>query len=268
MNQEFIDDYQLELENRIKNLLWTVSGDYTLNMKPDLQAFQRSRAIALYDGIKQGAFAKYFQKDEMGMYLVKKVFLNADEGALTAIAQLCIEEAIGERIRRERPGVESMGREAFEEILDRDFSHLAHNKVGQLKIRLLQEYLDGPRPVEKKMQEYLDEIHECGKAKDSMDIIRVVDRVYNQIIDPDFEQKYGSLEKVLAVTLEELAEFSWEDYLSEEMYEDALENYLKQLTDQMTSMEDLENQQADRKKRKKTIKVVTEESLEKMHSYV
>ena len=268
MNQEFIDDYQLELENRIKNLLWTVSGDYTLNMKPDLQAFRRSRAIALYDGIKQGAFAKYFQKDEMGMYLVKKVFLNADEGALTAIAQLCIEEAIGERIRRERPGVDSMGREAFEEILDRDFSHLAHNKIGQLKIRLLQEYLDGPRPIEKKMQGYLDEIHECRKAKDSMDIIRVVDRIYNQMVEPDFEQKYGSLETVLAVTLEELAEFSWEDYLSEEMYEDALENYLKQLTDQMTSMEDLENQQTDRKKHKKTIKVVTEESLEKMHSYV
>ena len=268
MNQEFIDDYQLELENRIKNLLWTVSGDYTLNMKPDLQAFRRSRAIALYDGIKQGAFAKYFQKDEMGMYLVKKVFLNADEGALTAIAQLCIEEAIGERIRRERPGVDSMGREAFEEILDRDFSHLAHNKIGQLKIRLLQEYLDGPRPIEKKMQGYLDEIHECRKAKDSMDIIRVVDRIYNQMVEPDFEQKYGSLETVLAVTLEELAEYSWEDYLSEEMYEDALENYLKQLTDQMTSMEDLENQQTDRKKHKKTIKVVTEESLEKMHSYV
>ena len=28
-----IDDYRLELENRIRNLLWTISGDYTLNMK-------------------------------------------------------------------------------------------------------------------------------------------------------------------------------------------------------------------------------------------
>ena len=26
-----IDDYRLELENRIRNLLWTISGDYTLN---------------------------------------------------------------------------------------------------------------------------------------------------------------------------------------------------------------------------------------------
>lgn len=28
-----IQDYQLELENRIRNLLWTISGDYTQQMK-------------------------------------------------------------------------------------------------------------------------------------------------------------------------------------------------------------------------------------------
>ena len=30
-----IDDYRLELENRIRNLLWTVSGDYGLDIKPE-----------------------------------------------------------------------------------------------------------------------------------------------------------------------------------------------------------------------------------------
>ena len=48
-----IDDYRLELENRIRNLLWTISGDYTLNMKVDVSLYLRSKAIALYDGIKQ-----------------------------------------------------------------------------------------------------------------------------------------------------------------------------------------------------------------------
>ena len=49
-----IDDYRLELENRIRNLLWTISGDYSLNMKVDVSLYLRSKAIALYDGIKQG----------------------------------------------------------------------------------------------------------------------------------------------------------------------------------------------------------------------
>ena len=58
-----IDDYRLELENRIRNLLWTISGDYTLNMKVDVSLYLRSKAIALYDGIKQGALAKYYDRN-------------------------------------------------------------------------------------------------------------------------------------------------------------------------------------------------------------
>ena len=90
-----IDDYRLELENRIRNLLWTISGDYTLNMKVDVSLYLRSKAIALYDGIKQGALAKYYDRNLLGLYLVKKVFCQAGEGELTAVAQLCVEEAIG-----------------------------------------------------------------------------------------------------------------------------------------------------------------------------
>lgn len=54
-----------------------------------------------------------------------------------------------------------------------------------------------------------------------MELIRIIDRLYNTVIDPDFEKKNGSLDRVMAVTLEELTEFGWEDYLNEEMYEDA-----------------------------------------------
>ena len=100
-----IDDYRLELENRIRNLLWTISGDYTLNMKVDVSLYLRSKAIALYDGIKQGALAKYYDRNLLGLYLVKKVFCQAGEGELTAVAQLCVEEAIGDKICQERPGV-------------------------------------------------------------------------------------------------------------------------------------------------------------------
>ena len=67
-----MDELELELENRIKNLMWTVSGDYALEFKPDLAAFARSRYVALYDGIKQGAFARYFDREAFSMYLVKK----------------------------------------------------------------------------------------------------------------------------------------------------------------------------------------------------
>ena len=32
MDENMREEYQLEIENRIKNLIWTVCGDYTLSL--------------------------------------------------------------------------------------------------------------------------------------------------------------------------------------------------------------------------------------------
>ena len=268
-----IEDSRLELENRIRNLLWTVSGDYKLDMKPDISLFLRSRAIALYDGIKQGALARFYDKDLLGLYLVKKVFLQAGEGELTAVAQLCIEEAIGEKICEERPGIRSMQREAFEDIMDQEFEEMPSQKdlLGRLKAAVLRRRLDGGEyRVERRMVPFMELVIRAGKAKDTMELIRVIDELYNALVDPMFERLHGNLERVLAVTLEELTEYSWEDFLSEEMYEEALESYVEQLTTNMAGMEDrsVTEEMEEKRHKKKNITVVTPEMLEKAYTYV
>lgn len=268
-----IDDSRFELENRIRNLLWTVSGDYGLSVKPDVSLFLRSRDIALYDGIKQGAFARYYDRDAMGMYLVKKVFLQAKESELTLIAQLCIEEAVGEKICQERPGVRSMQKQAFEDILDQEFEEMPDlgDLLARLKIAVLRRRLDGEDFwVEKRLRPYMDLILRAEKAEDTMELIRIVDELYNRLADPLFEKLHGNLERVLAVTLKELTEYSWEDFLTEELYEDALESYVEQLTGQITGIEDTSVTDAMEEKRqaKHKITVVSQEALEKAHTYV
>lgn len=268
-----IDDSRFELGNRIRNLLWTVSGDYGLSVKPDISLFLRSGDIALYDGIKQGAFARYYDRDAMGMYLVKKVFLQAKESELTLIAQLCIEEAVGEKICQERPGVRSMQKQAFEDILDQEFEEMPDpgDLLVRLKIAVLRRRLDGEDfRVEKRLRPYMDLILRAEKAEDTMELIRIVDELYNRLADPLFEKLHGNLERVLAVTLKELTEYSWEDFLTEELYEDALESYVEQLTGQITGIEDTSVTDAMEEKRqaKHKITVVSQEALEKAHTYV
>ena len=268
-----IEDSRLELENRIRNLLWTVSGDYKLDMKPDVSLFLRSKAIALYDGIKQGALARFYDKDLLGLYLVKKVFLQADEGELTAVAQLGLEEAIGEKICEERPGIRNMQREAFEDILDQEFEKMPSQAdfPGRLKVAVLRRRLDGGvYRVEQKLQPFMDLVIRSGEARDTMELIRCIDELYNSMIDPAFEQRRGSLERVMAVTLEELTEFSWEDFLSEEMYEEALESYVEKLTTNMAGMADrsVTEEMEQKRQKKKNITVVTPEMLEKAYTYV
>lgn len=268
-----IDEYRLELENRIQNLLWTVSGDYQLDMKPDVSLFLRSKAIALYDGIKQGALARYYDKDMLGLYLVKKIFLQAGENELTFVAQLCIEEAIGDKICEERPGICDMQRQCMEDILEQEFDILPDLRdiPGRLKVAVLRRRLNnGEWHVEKKLQPFMELIERAGNSTDTLELIRVIDELYNRLMDPDFESMHGTLEQVLAVTMEDLTEYSWEDFLSEEMYEEVLESYAEQLTNSVSGLENsaVTEEMEEKRQKKRSVKVVTPEMLEKAYTYV
>lgn len=268
-----IDEYRLELENRIRNLLWTVSGDYQLDMKPDVSLFLRSKAIALYDGIKQGALARYYDKDMLGLYLVKKIFLQAGEDELTFVAQLCIEEAIGDKICEERPGIRDMQRQCIEDILEQEFDILPDLRdiPGRLKVAVLRRRLNnGEWHVEKKLQPFMELIERAGNSTDTLELIRVIDELYNRLMDPDFESMHGTLEQVLAVTMEDLTEYSWEDFLSEEMYEEVLESYAEQLTNSVSGLENsaVTEEMEEKRQKKRSVKVVTPEMLEKAYTYV
>lgn len=268
-----IDEYRLELENRIRNLLWTVSGDYQLDMKPDVSLFLRSKAIALYDGIKQGALARYYDKDMLGLYLVKKIFLQAGENELTFVAQLCIEEAIGDKICEERPGIRDMQRQCMEDILEQEFDILPDLRdiPGRLKVAVLRRRLNnGEWHVEKKLQPFMELIERAGNSTDTLELIRVIDELYNRLMDPNFESMHGTLEQVLAVTMEDLTEYSWEDFLSEEMYEEVLESYAEQLTNSVSGLENsaFTEEMEEKRQKKRSVKVVTPEMLEKAYTYV
>lgn len=268
-----MEEFELELENRIKNLMWTVSGDYSLEFKPDLAAFARSKYVALYDGIKQGAFARYFNREEYSLYLVKKIYLHAVEAPLMDLAQLCIEFAVSGKIIAEREGVSDIRRRACEDILDMDFHKLMGNPAGQLKAALFREILNGKGKTEARLRYFMDMVQALSNAESTGKLIETTDKLYNELIDPYFEKNQGNLSRVLAVTLEELAEFSWEDYLEEEALEDTLETYLDKVTENMTNLDTRETEQKEEQENKadenaKRILVVDEEALEKMYSYV
>ncbi|MEI3138317.1 MAG: hypothetical protein V8T31_01355 [Lachnospiraceae bacterium] len=96
-----IEEYEMEIENRIRNLMWTVSGDYALNTRLDVASFSKSKYISMYDAIKQGAFAKYFDTNALSMYIVKKLFYGVEEPVLMNIAQICVDLAVYQEIVEE-----------------------------------------------------------------------------------------------------------------------------------------------------------------------
>ena len=270
-----MEEYELELENRIKNLMWTVSGNYSLDFKPDLAAFARSKYGALYDGIKQGAFARYFDREAFSMYLVKKLYCHAMEGPLLSIAQLCIEFAVSSRMIKEREGVGEIRRKACEDILEKEFHRLQENEAGRLKLAMLREILNGRGPAPIRQKRWMNLLWNLKQTEDTMEVMRTADILYNEVVDPYFERQHGTLEQVLAVTLEDLAEFSWKEFLEEEALESTFETYLDKITEQMTNLDAMESskkeqdkEEQEQEKTDRRILVVDEKALERMYSYV
>ena len=262
--------YRIETENRIKNLMWTVSGDYSLKVCPDVESFRVSKYISLYDAIKQGAISKYYDRDELSLYIVKKVFLSGDEDFLIYISQICLDVAIQSRLFNERAGVKTVKQKAYDDILEHYFDKMNASLFGRVKIALIRETLGINMESSKQVAEILGEIHGLDNNASMMDVIRVVDHLYNTYIDRQFEKKHGDLDSVLAVSMEELSEYSWKDFLKDQEYEDLLEQYLEEVADSLTDMTKTRNEKNEEQetRKKALLKVIDKDKVEKIFSYV
>lgn len=262
-------EYQAEVQNRVRNLMWTVSGDYSLDIRLDVESFEKSRYISLYDAVKQGAFARYFDKDALALYVVKKTFLGADERNLMLFAQTCVDAAVYRRAVQERPGVADIRRRAFSDTIEFDYRRLTESLAGMLKFTMMKKTLDPAYRTTRKLEEAAASVQALEEASDTMDIIRTVDGLYNRLLDQPFEQKSGTLEEVLSVTLEELAEYGWRDFLKDTASEESFDDYMRRLSQSMTrTAEEEQEEKEDKRDRPAHVVKVTEEDLKKVYSYV
>ena len=272
MGEYLENEYQMEIENRVRNLMWTVSGDYSLDVELDVDSFQKSRYISLYDAIKQGAFARYFDKDALALYVVKKSFLGADQMNLMNLAQICVDAAVHKRVEAERSGVADIRKIAFSDLIEFDYRRLSESLTGMLKLAFFKRALDPGYRTTKKLSEALSAVEELEGAAETMELIRTVDRLYNSLLDQTFEERQGSLEEVLSVTLEELAEYGWKDFLKENAETESFDDYMRRLTQSMLRTESGEEAGQEEKEEKESgaphVVQVTEEDLKKVYSYV
>ncbi len=270
------EEHRLEIENRIRNLFWTISGDYTLNAKPDVEAFIRSREAALYDAMKQGAFARYFDSEELGLYMMKKAYLSAQERPLMELAQLCVDAAAYPKIAKERPGTDDIRRKAFADILNQEETVLNRTFFGRVKVFMMKSYLGRELcEIPDAVRQTAEEIAALGQAKDTMDIINKIEKIYNTIFDQKFEERHGNPEAVFNVPPMALASAAWQDCLADEQMEEIIRKYLAGLGKDMMSLQIKDKQPKERIRPTESVRQEEEDSetedeasLQKVQEYV
>lgn len=220
-----LDEHRLEIENRIRNLFWTISGDYSAEIQPDVETFAVSQPLALYDAVKQGAFARHFDAEKLALYALKKCSLGANEASLMELIQLCVDSAAYSRVRAERSGIDELRRRAFADALRLEDGV---SVTGRLRCVLMRRFLQEPASCPDDLLPAVRQIESLSAAEDTDTVIAAVDALYNQLFHSDFEAAHGDLQKVMSVTTEALLEYQHRA-MSDEQIENILKEYLSVL---------------------------------------
>ena len=276
MTREQLEEHRLEIENRIRNLFWTVSGDYSLEVYPDAETFVQSKSLALYDAVKQGTFVRHFDAGKLAMYALKKRTLGADEGLLMELVRLCVDEAAYPLVFQERSGVEEIRRQAFEDFLEMDaepdIGQPAVCRLYQIRHSLMLRFLGREDDCPPELLTTVQRIEKLSQVRDTDEIIRVIDAIYNSLIEPDFEQSHGCLQNVNSVTMEEMMEYQRFQELSDEQMQTVLDEYLNVVKREMLRMRRNHKKSAGRSTPQITsggeAPEPSPEAVEKMYAYM
>lgn len=195
MTEDQLEDHRLEIENRLRNLFWTVTGDYAAEFQPDVETYSNAPELALYLAIRQGALAKYLDVEQLTAYAMKKCAEGAEESALMELIQLCADVAVYPLLRAERSGIGQIRRSAFALLLE-DAPSTPLEKLRQWVIR---HFLGLPVSADAGIQAQGERIAQLSGQTDTDRLITAIDTIYDALLAPSTWQT-GSLDGTMAVT--------------------------------------------------------------------
>ncbi len=182
------------MENRLQNLLWTVSGDYNCDVKINPADLQKSPEIAFYNMILQGAFQKYFDAEVFETYMQKKIQYGAEPSVLFLISKLCIDSAVCQKVCAERKGIENIRRKAFRETLKKDAFRFSHTDWDYLEYCYLEfqlyQKIRNPR-----LQPLLLKIAALSHTNSIKDVCKCIDEVYHTAYEKGFAEYFKGISR-------------------------------------------------------------------------
>lgn len=184
-----------EVTRRLRNLIWTVSGNYNLDLPIDTAAFRELPSSTLYDAVRRGAFSHFFDGAALDRYLRTKVLNGAEPTVLYPIALMCVDSAVWKKVSGERSGVPEIREDAFKETLEKDQMRLTHTNWGELEASYLRFCLTGELQAEW-AQGYLDQICAIRDAETTKQVIDCVDQVYEEAYEKGFADWFKGLEQM------------------------------------------------------------------------
>lgn len=177
MTEDQQEDHRLEIENRLRNLFWTVSGNYAAEFQPDVETYRNAPELALYLAIRQGALTRYLDVEQLTTYAMKKCAEGADESALLELIQLCADVAVYPLLRAERSGIGQIRQNAFALLLE----DAPSTPLAKLQQWVIRQFLGLPVSADACIKAQGEQIVQLSGQTDTGRLIGVINTIYDAL---------------------------------------------------------------------------------------
>ncbi|MGL5328624.1 MAG: nitric oxide reductase activation-like protein [Peptostreptococcaceae bacterium] len=213
------NDY--EFDNRINNLAWTISGNYSDKIDV-LEKDYSSKEVSLYFGIIAGARIKYIDWDIVKKYLLNRMKKGYDKNSIINLVQIILNSIVESKVIEDRPGVYEIRANAYKDIVN-GFTKIYKDDVLQkVKFALILESMGKHPSTDRFTKRIINDIKNINLNKDIKEILIEIDKIYfkhfeKNIQDYNLDETNKDMNnKDIDINFDTFSDFMYEELYSEE----------------------------------------------------
>ena len=265
---------EFDFENRLKNLMWTVAGDYKADSSGKEYDYEL-KDYAIYEAAMLGARQKYVDWKLVKKYLRYRIKEGSDIGIILPIIEMTSDCMIEEKLIIDRPGMVDIKTKGLELMLQKYFRIKVNTFMEKVKYAYVLSKTKRHGNVDKEIKVIINDINDCKKCEDTIQLLEKIDYIYSQ----HFKEKLLKVEYLSENTIEKEAKNreideryfdNFSDFMYEELYEeveDSVEEEIDKLcaSSLVESIGEIRNDNINKNNR---VIYVDEETAKKIYSRI
>lgn len=245
---------EYDKESRLKNVMWTVSGDYSEELDTYGDYAAVSDDMALYYAALAGARRKYIDWKMIKGYLSYRIRQGASFDVLLALAQLCCDRMVDTALYQERPGLLEIREKAFGDLIAAYLLDPGKSLLDQVRYAVLLRQAGKNITMDRQVGEIVHAIADTSEdeaevnagdntgAIDTAKVIQKIDRIYTRyfaglqeatLYEGHSMDKTGYFEDDFSRKLFDHDDFR--KFMMDEYYQDENENVLDAAVDRIAT---------------------------------
>lgn len=213
----------MDFDNRVSNLMWTISGNYDENMDAGEKS-AISKDVALYQGITAGGRRKYIDWNAVKRFVISRYKAGLDKDIILGLVQMSTDVMVEEKLMAERPGIRSIREKAYNDIFSDYFKMHTDNLLEKARHALVMEKMGKNPRMDVATQGLLKDIKDMGYCDDTLSMLRSVEGLYMKYFPIYVYSEDGEIIGEERKNSGEQSDFN--DFMMEEYYDPELEEAL------------------------------------------